>query len=576
MLFARIAAVAAVASVLWSATAGAGGPLRPFRHGLWSGGAYTDDRSGAFTHCSAGVAYDSGIDLFVLVTAEYRWWVGLINPKWELTPNAKVSIKLQLDGGDSFNGLASIPSGQLLLVSLPDSSKLLEAFRRTSRLGLDAEGESFSFKLNGTPAVMEQLTSCVQTSVALAAQAPPSTAAAALSEPELKTGAVGAVNSSATPSPSRTPAMAASASAEAAPPAAPSQAPSAIPPETPSETPSAAGGAQPQTPGSPAATPSTVAGAQPTAISAEPASSSPGPPRKAGPAAAAGSPSLAAASTSSGFASTGGGAPAGAGTPPSVSTASATAGAPPEKAARPSAATAVPGGDSTSDPGRERSTAPVSSAAVRPAAPPDAEKPEAMSETKRPPYAAPPLAFTSVAPGTSLAPATAAAVELPRAPATATAMEEVRLATDFFTKARLPEARLVVADKPSALADFNAVWRSEDAAGAVKIIPSGPDVSGMGIASNLIAVDPTLCKGNFSAARFRTDVGNRVVFSAVLACSEENEQRVTEYFITPRHQGGFVVFAVILSNAAGQTPGFDWQKIGILSKAAIQAAEGQG
>jgi hypothetical protein len=156
----------------------------------------------------------------------------------------------------------------------------------------------------------------------------------------------------------------------------------------------------------------------------------------------------------------------------------------------------------------------------------------------------------------------------------ATALEEVRLAADFVTKARLPDARLVVADKPPALADFNAVWRSEGGAGAVKIIPPGRDVSGIGIASDLIAVDPQLCKGDFSAARFRTDFENRVVFSAVLSCSDASEDRVTEYFVTPRHRGGFVVFAVIRSTAAGDRTGFDWQKINLLSRAAIEAAEG--
>lgn len=157
-----------------------------------------------------------------------------------------------------------------------------------------------------------------------------------------------------------------------------------------------------------------------------------------------------------------------------------------------------------------------------------------------------------------------------------TAIEEVRLATDFLSRARLTDAHLVVADKPPALSDFAAVWRSEDAAGAVKIIPPGPDVSAIGIASNLIAVDPQVCKGDFTAARFRSDVGNSAVFTAILSCSDANQQRVTEYFITPRHQGGFAVFAVIHSKSAGEMPGFDRQKIDILSRAAIEAAGHEG
>ena len=131
------------------------------------------------------------------------------------------------------------------------------------------------------------------------------------------------------------------------------------------------------------------------------------------------------------------------------------------------------------------------------------------------------------------------------------------------------------ADKPPALEQFAAVWRSENAAGAVKIVPAGPNVSAIGIASDLITVDPQICGGDFAAARFRTDFGHRAVFSAVLSCGKGNEQRVTEYFVAPRNQGGFVVFAVIRSKALG-TPDFDREVIDGLSRAAIEAAESQG
>ena len=160
--------------------------------------------------------------------------------------------------------------------------------------------------------------------------------------------------------------------------------------------------------------------------------------------------------------------------------------------------------------------------------------------------------------------------------ATGSALEEVRLATEFLTSAQLPDAHLIVSDKPPALAAFAAVWRSEDAAGAVKIIPPGPDVSAIEIASNLIAVDPQLCKGDFTTARFHTDVGHRTVFSAVLSCSEANEERVTEYVIAPRQQGGFVVFAVIRSKDGGQALDLNRQNLEGLSRAAIQAVGGQG
>ena len=87
--------------------------------------------------------------------------------------------------------------------------------------------------------------------------------------------------------------------------------------------------------------------------------------------------------------------------------------------------------------------------------------------------------------------------------------EEIRLAKNFLLAARLPNARLIDTDKPRALAGFRAVWKSEDAAGAVKIIPPGPEVTGLASPRELIAVDPQLCKGNFAAARSSTVIDRR-------------------------------------------------------------------
>ncbi|HUC69563.1 MAG TPA: hypothetical protein VMS01_00050, partial [Stellaceae bacterium] len=382
MSFTRLAAMAVAVSALWCAAASAGGPLRPFKHGFWSGGAYTDERTGAFTHCSAGVAYDSGINLFVLVTGGYRWWLGFINPTWSLTPNAKISIKLQLDDGAPFDGPASIPSGQLLLVSLPDSSKLLAAFRRGSKLALDAEGQSFSFKLNGTPAVMDQLANCVRTSVALATQlAPPAPSIAA----SAKTGVDGASSSPTQPGPSVTSAR-------------------------------------------PSATP---------AGPATPVTGSSTPPQKADAETAVGSHTLNAASESAATPSATGGAPLGdtTATPP-VSTAGPPA-PPAETAAPPQpAAPVVSGAERISDRAGEPVTAALSSAPTQPAAP-AGDKTEAMAQPALSPAAAPPLAFTSVAPAASTPRSSATASDLPPALATATALEEIRLATDFLTNARL-------------------------------------------------------------------------------------------------------------------------------------------
>ncbi len=448
MVLARIAAIALAVLVLGSGSVDAAGPLRSFKLGFWSGGAYTDERTGDFTHCSAGVAYDSGINMFILVTAGYRWWLGFIDPHWAFSPRTRLEVELRLDGGAPFPRFATVPSGQLLLVPLPDNSGVIDRLRQSSQLSLIAQGEAFRFELSETAAVLDELRGCVRSSAALAARA------------------------SSAPSPT-----AASASSETKQPPAHTA--------TPSET-AARGG------GPPAA--------------ASPAPSPPAPPDTAAAAdmhAAPGTPEAALSVT-----------------------------------VAPQTAPALP-------------AAPVTSAFA--AASPQTPGPSADAA------------------GLPFAP-------LPEAlrPTQPTALEEIRLARDFFTTAQLPNARLVVTDKPAALASFTAVWRSDNAAGAVKIIAPGPDVSGSGIASNLIAVDPQMCKGDFATARSSASFDSSVVFSAVLSCTEANEQRTAQYFITPRRQGGFVVFAVVGSSPVGGVAGADRPSIDLFTRAAVRAAESGG
>jgi hypothetical protein len=480
MVSARIAALALAVLVLGCGSADAAGPLRAFELGFWSGGAYTDNRTGDFTHCSAGVAYDSGINMFVLVTAGYRWWLGFIDPHWAFSPKSRLQVELRLDGGAPFPRFATVPSGQLLLVPLPDNSGLIDTLRRSSQLSLIAQGESFRFELSDTSSVVDELTGCVRSSVALAAStssAPSPTAASASSETK--------------PAPAG-----AAARSETAPPVAPLPVPGA---QAARRLPINSGSATSATPTVPPA---------------------------------------------------------------------AAASAPPAPA--PAAVAAAAERDSSGQPPPTWAAAPDA---------PDSALSVTMAPPGAPAPAAPAFALMSPAPPSPAA----AAAQAPFAPLTQTqlpirptALEEIRLARDFFTTAQLPNARLVVTDKPAALASFTAVWRSDNAAGAVKIISPGPDVTGIGIASDLIAVDPQMCKGDFAAARSSAIVYSSVVFSAVLSCTEANEQRSARYFITPRRQGGFVVFAVVGSSALGVAAGADRQSLDLFTRAAVQAAQSGG
>src|SRR5205085_8178628 len=85
-----------------------------------------DDRTGSFSHCSAGVVYDGGINLFVVSTEGHGWWLGFTSPQWSLTPSASTPVKLQFDERPPVEVLGTIADGQLLLVPAPDESHLID------------------------------------------------------------------------------------------------------------------------------------------------------------------------------------------------------------------------------------------------------------------------------------------------------------------------------------------------------------------------------------------------------------------------------------------------------------------
>jgi len=63
-------AFGAIALLILSVSAvTARGPYGSVKIGNWSGGAYTNDQTGAFTGCVASAPYQSGITVIVMVSA---------------------------------------------------------------------------------------------------------------------------------------------------------------------------------------------------------------------------------------------------------------------------------------------------------------------------------------------------------------------------------------------------------------------------------------------------------------------------------------------------------------------------
>ena len=157
-------------------------------------------------------------------------------------------------------------------------------------------------------------------------------------------------------------------------------------------------------------------------------------------------------------------------------------------------------------------------------------------------------------------------------PSEETLLEETRLATNFLLAAQLPGAHLVGGTEiPVQLASYGAAWKAENAVGAVKIYLPKPQLTGLDLASQVIAADAESCKGKFASGRYNELVDSDVVFRAVTACSDSEHETQAQYFIAPRHEGGFVAFSILSTTASEKQAMSTEQKVNLFKKAALTA-----
>ena len=68
-----------------TSVADARGPYGNIHVGQWKGGAFTDDNTAAFSHCSASSIYGNGVILVVGLNAQNSWLLGFASPSFHLT-----------------------------------------------------------------------------------------------------------------------------------------------------------------------------------------------------------------------------------------------------------------------------------------------------------------------------------------------------------------------------------------------------------------------------------------------------------------------------------------------------------
>ncbi|MGO9485298.1 MAG: hypothetical protein ACLPX9_12040 [Rhodomicrobium sp.] len=159
-----VARLIALSGAILFALAGfayAKGPYGSIHVGQWAGGAYTNDATGAFSHCSAAVAYQSGVVLFVFLGSNKQWSLAFAHQSWALTPGETIPIGLTFDGREQFNVFGSAQDATFVIVPMPQNSALLSQFRKANSMTAFAKGTAFPFALTSTSQLMPVLAHCV-------------------------------------------------------------------------------------------------------------------------------------------------------------------------------------------------------------------------------------------------------------------------------------------------------------------------------------------------------------------------------------------------------------------------------
>jgi hypothetical protein len=169
-----VGVIALVAGLASTSGASAAGPVRSFRVGLWTGGAYLDDRTGFFTDCAARIPYTNGLTITVALNRSWGWTLSFTDPLWTLEEYRQVPVQLKIpDGGGSVEVYGTPINPTTVIVSMPGYSRTLNALRLAYRINTSVGEQNFVFYLVNPAELISSLLDCVRSSLALEIAYPP-------------------------------------------------------------------------------------------------------------------------------------------------------------------------------------------------------------------------------------------------------------------------------------------------------------------------------------------------------------------------------------------------------------------
>jgi S1-C subfamily serine protease len=156
----KIFFLAVLVQIATASIAYAKGPYGNIHVGNWKGGAFTDDNTGAFSHCGATSIYDNGVILVVGLNASKSWLLGFASPGFHLTKGNTVPIDVTFDGQSQARLFATANSDIMATAVLPPN--VAHTFQKSSLMVVTTGGSSaLQFSLTSTAPLLAVLANCV-------------------------------------------------------------------------------------------------------------------------------------------------------------------------------------------------------------------------------------------------------------------------------------------------------------------------------------------------------------------------------------------------------------------------------
>ena len=144
---------------------------QPFQIGPWRGGAYADNASGRFSHCSAGAAF-GGAFLSFSMTRGRALSVDLSDPDLRPSYGEQTEMDISFDRGEPFRAIGQ-GAYNGVSAALPENEGAAEALRSGSQMHVVVLGSRFDFDLTSAPELLSGLENCVARNLLPASAGPP-------------------------------------------------------------------------------------------------------------------------------------------------------------------------------------------------------------------------------------------------------------------------------------------------------------------------------------------------------------------------------------------------------------------